>query len=37
MNMHLISFLGLERLFMEEFPKMVNDKEYANYFWELSF
>ena len=36
MNMHSISFLGLERLFMEESPKMVDDKNYAEYFWGLS-
>ncbi len=37
MNLHSISFLGLERVFMEESPKLVSDKEYANYFFGLSF
>ena len=36
MNSQSISFLGLERLFWEEFAVKVNDEEYTNSFWTLS-
>ena len=37
LNLHSISFLGLERLFQERDPMMMKDDNYAYYFWSLSF
>ena len=37
MDLHSISFFGLERFIKDEVPEIMSDKDYTNYYWTICF